>query len=41
MYEKYIGKHIAVILIDDRRVEGIVEEVLDTTGSLKLANGIF
>ncbi|KAG2186326.1 hypothetical protein INT43_002764 [Umbelopsis isabellina] len=38
MYEEYIGKHIAAILVDDRRVEGIVEEVLDTTGSLKLAN---
>jgi hypothetical protein len=39
MYEKYIGKDISAILIDDRQVKGTVEEVLDSTGSLKLGNG--
>ncbi|CAM0135216.1 enhancer of mRNA decapping [Umbelopsis sp. WA50703] len=40
MYEKYIGKDISAILIDDRQVKGTVEEVLDSTGSLKLGNAL-
>lgn len=39
MYENYVGLAVNVILSDGREVLGIITEVLDSAGSLKLSNG--